>query len=339
MKSSLFLMLSILVQFIPQKVSVLPIGSIGVQGSKEYGQCNVPDGLNADFAAIEAGCDHSIGLKNDGSIAVWELHSDASEPNENFTAVSSGGFHSVAFKDDGAIITWEKNDLGQCDVNGDGTDDIFAGADEALGYGVMCLSGISGDTIWTNDSFPGSYTTGCLRTIGDIDLDGVADLAVGTGIQYAVTTFSGATGDVLWSSNQDNAVHFVQRAIGPDPGDVSVLATKVYSWDYCTFFALDGQTGNPLWSTSAISTLDSWIRVTEGDASGNGWSEMGYSIDRASAMNGYVTVRDGHTGVVLQSSVGMYFPSMDICDSSIPCLAVSNWGRLPGNVGEFIDNR
>ncbi len=98
---------------------------------------------------------------------------------------------------------------------------------------------------------------------------------------------------------------------------------------WCTFFALDGQTGNTLWSASTQSTTDSWIRVTEGDATGNGWSEMGYSLDRASIAGGFITVRDGHTGVVLQSSSTMYFPSMDICDSPMPCLAISNWGDYP----------
>ncbi len=215
------------------------------------------------------------------------------------------------------------------DVNDDGTEDIFAASGEAYGYGIICLDGISGEILWLNDSIPGAYKTGCLRTIGDADFDGIADLAVGTGLEYAVTAISGATGDILWSSSQNNAVQFVQRSIGPEPGDAVVLVSKVYGGENCTFFALDGQTGNALWSAPTQSTTDSWIRVTEGDATGNGWSEMGYSIDRASVMNGYVTVRDGHTGVVVGGSGAMYFPSMDICDSPMPCLAVSNFGDDP----------
>jgi hypothetical protein len=42
MKASFLLMLIILIQFIPQKASALPIGSIEVWGSNEYGECNVP---------------------------------------------------------------------------------------------------------------------------------------------------------------------------------------------------------------------------------------------------------------------------------------------------------
>jgi hypothetical protein len=216
------------------------------------------------------------------------------------------------------------------DVNSDGTDDIFAASDEALGYGIMCLDGITGETIWLNDSIPGAFATGCLRAMGDADLDGISDLAVGTGLNFAITALSGATGDVLWSIPQSNPIYSVQYAEGSEPGNVAVLATRKSPGENCTFFALDGQTGSALWSSPTVATQDSWIRITDSDVSGNGWSEMGYSVDRGSAMNGGVIVRDGYTGVYLQGSSTMYFGTMDICDSSpIACLAVSHFGDYP----------
>lgn len=240
----------------------------------------------------------------------------AGPPSVEWSAVPSGGMVAV-----------------ECagDVNSDGTDDIFAASDETLGYGIMCLDGISGEVIWLNDSIRGAFTTGCLRAIGDTDLDGIVDLAVGTGLglNYAVTTLSGATGNVIWSAPQSNRVHFVQYAVGPNPGDVIVLSTKVTSSNhFCTFFALNGQTGDVVWSSPAQSTLDYWIRTTDADVSGNDWSEMGYSVDRGSVSFGYVHVKDGITGGVLQSTGTMYYGTMDIC-SSPGLLAVSHFGIYP----------
>lgn len=216
------------------------------------------------------------------------------------------------------------------DINSDGTDDIFAASVEDQGYGIMCIDGISGDVIWTNEKVPGAFNTDCLRAIGDADLDGIADLAVGTWMNYAVTVLSGSTGSVIWTDRQTLPVHFVESVDGPDTGGIAVIATKVEAPNhYCSNIAFDGQTGDVLWATPATSTLDYWIRTTDSDVSGNGWSEMGYSIDRGSVMNGYVVVRDGYTGDVLQSAGTMYFGTMDICSYYSGLLAVSNFGDYP----------
>ena len=129
-------------------------------------------------------------------------------------------------------------------------------------------------------------------------------------------------------SKQDEIIRFVQRAIGPEPGDVYVLASKMHPYEWCEYFALDGQTGYSAWSNT-ISTLSSYICVTDSDVSGNDWSEMGYLVDRATVMNGAACVRDGLTGAYYGGSGAMFYPTMDICDSPIPCLAVSNWGDYP----------
>jgi len=212
------------------------------------------------------------------------------------------------------------------DVNSDGTEDVYAASNS---YGIGCLDGISGDVLWWKSGIPKPYSTECFRTVGDIDLDGVADLAVGTGVEYAIIAISGATGDILWISKQNEIPLFIQKANGPEPGDVFVLASKVHPYDWCEFFALDGQSGYLAWSTSLISTLSFLMCVTENDVSGNGWSEMGYVIDRSTVMNGAACVRDGHTGVNIGGAGAWFYPSMDITDTPIPCLAVSNWGNDP----------
>ena len=215
------------------------------------------------------------------------------------------------------------------DVNGDGTEDCFAGSCEGTSMGVYCLNGLNGETIWHNSSIPGPFLSGCLRTAGDIDLDGTQDLAIGNGINPAITLLSGADGSIIWSALQTNPIVYIERCSGPAPGDAVVLATTNSGYGNCTFFALNGTDGSFLWNSPSSSTQDEWIKVTVGDVSGNGWSEMGYSVDRGSVMNGYVCVRDGYTGVLLHGASNCYFGTMDICDTPLPCVAVSSFGWDP----------
>jgi hypothetical protein len=237
----------------------------------------------------------------------------ANPPSLVWSAIPSGGIVDV-----------------ECagDLNGDGTDELFCAFGEATGQGILCLDGLSGETIWWNDSIPGVYGTGCLRRTADIDLDGFSDLAAGRGTQSAIIALSGASGETLWTSPQSSPVHFVQSVQGPYPGDVVIVASRYSSGNAITFFALGGQEGNWLWGHSEY-TLDQWIRVTDGDASGGGWAEIGYSIDRGSVMNGGAVVRDGFTGAAVGGASNMYNGTMDICTSPVACLAVSNSGDYP----------
>ncbi|MDI7252249.1 MAG: RCC1 domain-containing protein [Actinomycetota bacterium] len=63
-------------------------GHVGTWGLNTSGQCDVPD-PNEDFVAIDAGLDHSLGLKSDGSIVAWGNNAygkcDVPEPNADFT--------------------------------------------------------------------------------------------------------------------------------------------------------------------------------------------------------------------------------------------------------------
>ncbi len=215
------------------------------------------------------------------------------------------------------------------DVNGDGTGDIFAASLENTGFGIHCLDGNTGEIIWSNQSALGVAGPGCLRAVGDVNLDGVPEVAAGQAGPSRVFLLCGATGAQIWSSPQDRVVQYVEGVVGPEPGDVAVLALKDAASSSGSFFALDGQSGQELWFQYTSSTLDAWIRVTEMDVSGNGWSEMGYSIDRGSVMSGSARVRDGYTGELLGIQGTMYFGCMDICDSPVPSLAVSHFGDYP----------
>jgi hypothetical protein len=214
------------------------------------------------------------------------------------------------------------------DINGDGTYDVFAADDGSSAYGIVCLDGLTGSVIWSNDSIGGIRDTECLRATGDANLDGIDDLAFSTASDNSVVLLSGATGAVLWSEPQSHPVVYVQQSRGPSPGDVVVLGTKDMPGTNHDFFALDSQ-GSPLWSSPGAGTMVSYIKVTDSDVNGNGWSEMGYSINRGSVMSGSVAAKDGFTGDLIQGCGTCYYGTLDICDSPIASIAVSNWGNYP----------
>ncbi len=159
--------------------------------------------------------------------------------------------------------------------------------------------------------------------------DGIQDLAAGTGLTPAITVFSGADGSIIWSLPQEHSVAYLEKSEGPNPGDVVVLVLGNDGSDWCYFYGLNGQNGESVWSDPyPISTLDEWMKVTDMDVNGNGWSEMGMSIDRGSVMSGSVPLETVIQVVNIRMR-NMLFPSMDISDSPIPCLAVSHFGWNP----------
>ncbi|RKZ02946.1 hypothetical protein DRQ21_07200 [Candidatus Fermentibacteria bacterium] len=233
-------------------------------------------------------------------------------------------------------VVWEYNSTGdiiavECagDVNNDGTEDVFAAFSESAGGGIMCLDGITGEAIWFNSSISGTFATESFRAVSDVNFDGTTDLALFLNSMSSVMAVSGATGSLLWNSTQPSPVYFIEYATGPDSCDVAVLANRVAGAELlCTFFALNGQTGEEIWSLPQQSSADFFIKTTDSDVSGNGWSEFGYSIDRGSVACSYVEVRDGFTGTLLQNSPTIYYPTVDICDSP-PSMVVSHFGDIP----------
>ncbi|OQB36963.1 MAG: Regulator of chromosome condensation (RCC1) repeat protein [Candidatus Latescibacteria bacterium ADurb.Bin168] len=102
-----------------EETAVLLGCTIIAWGRNDEEQCNVPY-PNRDFTAVAGGLYHSLGLRDDGSIAAWGSNTVGQcmvpAPNTGFTAVSAGGGHSLGLRNDGSITAWGKNDAHQCDV-------------------------------------------------------------------------------------------------------------------------------------------------------------------------------------------------------------------------------
>jgi alpha-tubulin suppressor-like RCC1 family protein len=114
-------------------------GTVVAWGSNADGQLGigVPGGTFAipqtvsgltDVTAIAVGTDHSLALRNDGTVWAWggndvcQLGQNDTAPRAtatqvqglaNVTAIFSGRAHSLALRSDGAILAWGRNNAGQ----------------------------------------------------------------------------------------------------------------------------------------------------------------------------------------------------------------------------------
>ena len=122
----------------------LAFGSLSAQAAQTasivgWGSQVVGVDTSAGFTTIAAGGWHSLGLRDDGSVAAWGYNSQGQcnvpAPNSGFVAIAAGSAHSLGLKDDGSVVAWGDNDDGQCNVGAlnSGFFAIAAGAYHSLG--------------------------------------------------------------------------------------------------------------------------------------------------------------------------------------------------------------
>ncbi|MCW5554800.1 MAG: hypothetical protein KIS67_21885 [Verrucomicrobiae bacterium] len=95
--------------------------------------------------AIAAGGNHTVALKNDGSVVSWGSLDQTTVPvaaQSGVTAIAAGSAHTVALKNDGTVVAWGYNREGQ--VTGtlptDGSDFAIA---SPVTLGGQVLSGVT----------------------------------------------------------------------------------------------------------------------------------------------------------------------------------------------------
>ncbi|MBI5774900.1 MAG: hypothetical protein HZA89_14305, partial [Verrucomicrobia bacterium] len=101
-----------------------------------------PVAAQSGVVASAAGRNHTVALKNDGSVVTWGSNGETDVPisaQSGVTAIASGQYHTVALKSDGSVVAWGKNSDGQTTVPvaaQSGVTEIAAG-----GYQTVALLG------------------------------------------------------------------------------------------------------------------------------------------------------------------------------------------------------
>jgi cyclophilin family peptidyl-prolyl cis-trans isomerase len=162
-------------QVIASVVSVIPAGDAIANNVDCPGQVEVRSGPS-DLLAVGAdagGTPHVTVYNPDGSLRFSFLAYDAS---------FRGGVH-----------------VATGDINGDGTPDIITGAGAGGGPHVRAFDGKTGQKIADFFAYDASFRGGVFVAVGDINVDGYADIATGAGPGGGphVRVFDGHTGRLL----------------------------------------------------------------------------------------------------------------------------------------------
>jgi len=95
-------------------------GSVRLVGGTEFGLSNTLVQNWKDIIAVSAGDEHTIGLKNDGTVVAAGLN-DVRQCNvdswRNVVAISAGFYHTVGLKNDGTVVATGYSDDARCAVN------------------------------------------------------------------------------------------------------------------------------------------------------------------------------------------------------------------------------
>lgn len=84
-------------------------------GQNGADQLNLPATLS-NVKAIDAGYDHGVALKNDGTVVVWGNTPQPPAGLNNVTAVAAGRYGTLALKNDGTVVAWGNANYGQLTV-------------------------------------------------------------------------------------------------------------------------------------------------------------------------------------------------------------------------------
>ncbi len=113
-------------------------------GDNTRGQVSVPANLG-NIAAVAAGCDHSLVMRTDGTLAAWGANSfgQATIPSglDSVIKIAAGCTHNVALRTNGQVVGWGANTYGQCNVPSTANGDVMQIAAGASHSGVLHTNG------------------------------------------------------------------------------------------------------------------------------------------------------------------------------------------------------
>ena len=236
-------------------------------------------GVDGGFVAIDAGWDHTCGLKADGSVLCWgdNEFGQLSAPSGVFAAVAAGGLHSCGLRTDGAITCWGDNDFGQLSAPSGVFVSVAAGGLHSCGLRTDGAITCWGLNLWGQVSAPsgaftavsagGGYSCG-LRTNGTITCWGINSLgqtnhpsgvfvAIDAGRGHACARRADNT-LACWGSNGDGQAQapsgtFSSVMVG-DHSCAVAAGGAVSCWGSNTYGQLDAASG-PFAAVTAAKTF------------------------------------------------------------------------------------
>ena len=218
----------------------------------------------------------------------------ASAPDTLWANVTSGGVYSTV-------------DIG--DIDGDGVPDVASGLnyfdDEPT---LWCLSGASGDTIWTSDQYNGIYQDEGLAGVQDMNGDGYGDILLATPGGYAppgrcLILVSGVDGSLiwLWSAYENISTGagwgysccFMEDQTGDDLPEFLGGFGSTGGANTSAAACLNGASGDTLWTRTTANAVEDVLAVP--DVTGDGAEEIYLGI--GGSVNGRkITLVDALSG-------------------------------------------
>ncbi|HEV7902646.1 MAG TPA: S8 family serine peptidase, partial [Pyrinomonadaceae bacterium] len=221
-----------------------------------YGNVNVPvQVVNlGDVSAVDAGGEHSLALKRDGTVWAWgsnyngqvgaynQFNFTRATPAQvpglsgTFNAVAAGGVHSLALKSDGTVWAWGSNGSGQLGNGGTYTNAVYEPVQVAGLTNVASIAAGSGfslavktdGTVWAWGANAGGVVGQPFDTFSvgvPVQVAGLSNVAaVSAGDRHALALKRDGT-VWAWGDNMDGKLGNGETNFGgPTPRQVSNLA-------------------------------------------------------------------------------------------------------------------
>jgi hypothetical protein len=227
----------------------------------------------------------------------------ASAPDTLWANVTSGGVYSTV-------------EVG--DIDGDGVSDVACGVnfwdDEPT---LWCLSGASGDTLWTSDQYNGIYQDEGLTGVPDMNGDGYGDILLATPGGYAppgrcMILVSGLDGSEIWSwsayENISSGAGWGYSCALMDDQTADSLPEflggfgSTGSSNTSAAVCLSGASGDTLWTRTTADAVEDILAVP--DVTGDDVQEVCAGIGGNSYTDFTLELLDGSDGSLIWNREG-----------------------------------